>query len=410
MTHYPLNSPNAVILPGATIGILGGGQLGRMMSIAAKQMGYRVHVYSPENDTPAGQVSDLEVQASFKDRRAIEAFAKRVDVVTLETENLPLSTLDVVSQFAPVFPGRKALAITQNRGFEKQFLVDHQVPTSRFKLIHSLEELQEACHELELPLVAKATKGGYDGKGQFVIRSRADISAAWSQLGAQPMIVEQWINYDFEFSIIGARNVAGLFTAFPSIRNEHREQILDVSVSPSRISKTIEAEATLLVMQIMDQLDAVGVLTVEFFYVNGKVMVNEIAPRPHNSGHLTLDAFATDQFEQHIRAVCGLMLGSTQQLKPAAMANVLGDQWSSGPPKWQLGLSLPNTKLHLYGKEIPDAKRKMGHMTALADSPEQARKHVLAARKLLTFLPARKTGETGRVSNAALLNSHRGPR
>lgn len=385
MNQESFQNNHAVIPPGSTIGIFGSGQLGRMMSVAAKRMGCRVHIYSPSHDSPAGQVSDLEVQASYDDPKAIEAFAKRVDVVTLETESLPLSAIEVASQFAPVFPGKRTLEVSQNRGLEKQFLASNNIPSSRFVLANSLFELDSACQELSLPVVAKTTVGGYDGKGQFVITDPSQVSQAWNELGGQQLIVESWVNYDFEFSIIGARNVAGLFSAFPSIRNEHRNQILDVSISPSGIAKDIEMEAMLYVMRIMDQLDAVGVLTVEFFYENGNVLVNEIAPRPHNSGHLTIESFMTDQFEQHIRAVCGLMLGSTQQLKPAAMANLLGDQWRSDTPKWQLGLSLPNTKLHLYGKGIPESKRKMGHMTTLADTAEQAREHVLSARKMLTF-------------------------
>lgn len=374
---------SVVIPPGSTIGILGGGQLGRMMSIAAKQMGYRVHILSPSHDSPAGQVSDLEVQASFDDLDAVEAFAKHVDVITIETENIPLDTLAAAAKHAPAFPGRQALTVCQNRGLEKQFLAENDIPTGGFQVVRSHEELKKACQNL-MPGVVKTTTGGYDGKGQVVISSPDDIEKAWSELKADEAILEEWIDYDFEFSVIGVRNSSGLVTAYPSIRNEHRDGILDVSISPSGLPRQVEVEATRIVYDIMIRLESVGVLTVEFFYRNGQVLVNEIAPRPHNSGHLTIEGHFTSQFEQHIRAICGLVAGSTRQIKPVAMANLLGNEWSSGQPKWHFGLCLPNTKLHLYGKGVPDTGRKMGHLTSMANAPEDAREHVLAARKLLT--------------------------
>ena len=373
-----------LIPPGSTIGILGGGQLGLMMAIAAKQMGYRVHIFAPVFDSPAGQVADLEIQASFDDLAAVEAFAKNVDVMTLETENIPVPTVEAASQFVNVYPGTEALRVSQNRMLEREFLSQNKIPSCRWKLIRSLDDLKAACQTL-MPSVLKTTTGGYDGKGQVLIRSMADVESAWNELNAAEAILEEWLEFDFEFSIIGARSPAGIFAAYSSIRNDHQNQILDVSYSPSGLPDEVETKAKKIVFEIMDRLDAVGVLTVEFFYRNGEVIVNEIAPRPHNSGHLTIDAHLTDQFEQHIRAICSLMLGSTRHLTPAAMANLLGELWNECEPKWHLGMSLPNTKLHLYGKETAKPGRKMGHLTATGDSAEQAQEFVRAARKLLAF-------------------------
>ena len=385
------SNEHVVIPPGSTIGILGSGQLGRMMAISAKQMGYRVHVLSPSHDSPAGQVADLEIQAAYGDLEKIRAFAKHVDVVTIESENIPISALDAAAEFAPAYPGRSSLMICQMRSMEKKFLRALGIPTCQFKVVHSLEELQEACEEF-LPAVLKTSTGGYDGKGQVVIRSKDEIENAWTELNTSEAVLEEWVEFDFEFSVVGIRNSAGLLASYASIENEHKNGILDVSVSPSRLSEAENREATKAVYEIMTQLESVGVLAVEFFYRNGEILVNEIAPRPHNSGHLTIEGHMTNQFEQHVRAICGLLPGSTRQLKPVAMANLLGSEWADGEPNWHLSLTLPNTSLHLYGKGIPESGRKMGHMTSIANSPEQAKEHVLAARKLLRWKPASPSG------------------
>ena len=378
---------SVVVQPGSTIGILGSGQLGRMMAIAAKQMGYRVHVFSSSQDSPAGQVADVEVVAAFDDLDAVRDFAEQVDVVTVETENIPLETLDVASAPVEAFPSRIALETCQNRGLEKQFLSDNGIPTPEFRIIRSLDELQAACSVL-MPAVLKTITGGYDGKGQAVIRPESDIEEVWRSLNADEAILEQWIEYDFEFSVVGARDYAGSMTAYPSIRNDHQNGILDVSTSPSGLDDKANNAAIAIVHKIMDKLKSVGVLTVEFFNRNGEILVNEIAPRPHNSGHLTLEGHMTSQFEQHVRTVCGLTAGSTEQIRPVAMANLLGDEWSNGTPNWDLALSVGNTKLHLYGKEGPRQGRKMAHLTSIADSPEEARDNVLEARLLLSSTPA----------------------
>lgn len=371
------------ILPGSTIGILGSGQLGKMMAVVAKRMGYRVHVLSPVHDSPAGQVADLELQADYSDLTAVEEFAKRADVVTLEFENIPTSALETAGLHAPVHPGIKTLWTTQNRAREKSFLCENNIPTCEFQIVHSLTELNTACESI-FPGVLKTTEQGYDGKGQRFIRSRDDIILAWEALNCDEAILEKLIDFDFEFSVVAARSSTGEVAAFPTSRNEHQNHILDVSISPSGVDEQLEKKATDIACQIMSQLGSVGVLCVEFFHCNGQLMVNEIAPRPHNSGHLTIEANETCQFEQHIRAVCGLPLGSTQRIKPAAMANLLGDAWAEGDPKWDEALKEPNVKLHLYGKAGAKPGRKMGHFTAIADSSELAREFVTSARNALT--------------------------
>ena len=369
-------------LPGSTIGIFGSGQLGKMIATAAKQMGYRVHIFSPELDSPAGQVADLEVQGSYLDLEAVENFAKQVDVITLEFENIPIQTLDAASRHAPVRPSAQTLKTTQHRITEKSFLLEHGIPTCRFEVVRSLEELQTACLKI-MPGLLKTASDGYDGKGQAVIKSPEDIQAAWESIATGEAILEEWIDYDFEFSVVAARNADGEFSAFHSIRNEHAEQILDVSISPSGLNAATEIAAEKVAAQIMERLQTVGILCVEFFYRGGEILVNEMAPRPHNSGHLTIEGHVTSQFAQHVRAACNLKLGSTRQHTPAAMANILGDQWENGQPRWYEALALPDVNLHLYGKVVPGTKRKMGHLTAVADTAEEAREKVVSSRRLL---------------------------
>lgn len=369
--------------PGSTIGIFGSGQLGKMTALAAKEMGYRVHVFSPDHDSPAGQVADLEVQGSYNDFATIEKFANQVDVITLEFESIPLQTLDAASLTTPVHPNSETLRVTQNRALEKNFLRELGIATGNFEIVHSIEELESACQKI-MPAVLKTTTDGYDGKGQAVIRSAEDVPSAWESLGTDEAILEEWIEYDFEFSVVAARNSDGDFSAFGSFRNEHANQILDVSVSPSGLDATTETAAADVACKIMEKLQTVGMLCVEFFYRGGEILVNEMAPRPHNSGHLTIESHVTSQFAQHVRAVCNLKLGSTRQHTPAAMANLLGDIWDGGEPHWHEALSVPEVKLHLYGKADPKSKRKMGHLTAVADTAETAKDKVVAARQKLT--------------------------
>lgn len=373
-----------VILPGATIGILGSGQLGRMAALAARRLGYRVHTFSPDQDSPTGQVAELEIVASYDDLDAIRDFARNVHVITLEFENVPASAVEAASQHAPVRPGGPVLHTTQNRLREKTFLAGHGLPVTPFAPVHSLDELRGALARLGAPAILKTAAFGYDGKGQVKIESAGQAGAAWDAINRQDAILETFVNFEREVSVVAARGLDGSFADYGVIENEHRNHILDVSSAPARISRRIADEAVEIARTVLEKLGAVGVLGVEFFLAgHGRLLINELAPRPHNSGHLTVEASVTSQFEQQIRAVCGLPLGSTELLRPAAMANLLGDLWRDGEPDWSAALANPEVKLHLYGKREPRPGRKMGHLTALAAEPESARRAALAARQAL---------------------------
>jgi len=380
---------NAQILPGSTIGVLGSGQLGRMFTIAARRMGYHVHTFSPETDTPTGQVADVEIKAHYDDLIAVRSFASEVDVVTFEFENVPAATAQAAAECAPVRPSGSVLHITQNRLREKTFLRDHGFPVTPFKAVNSLEDLKAGLSEIGYPAVLKTAGFGYDGKGQTKITSADQAEAALSSAGRQEMILEAWVDFALELSVVGARGIDGSFTHWGVIQNDHRNHILDVSIAPADLPRDISQEAIAIARAALEQLDVVGVLCVEFFLTaDGKLLINELAPRPHNSGHLTFDACVTSQFEQQLRAVCGLPLGSTELLRPAAMANLLGDLWpcvrgEPGEPDWAAALALPNVKLHLYGKLAPKPGRKMGHLTAMAESADEAAGLVRKAREAL---------------------------
>ena len=379
MSHH-----GRIIPPGATLGVLGGGQLGRMFAIAARRLGYRIHIFCPEPDSPAAPVADSTFVAPYEDLDQVRAFARTVDVVTFEFENVPSATSDACSEVVPVRPAGRVLHITQQRLREKGFLRDHGFPVTPFRAIHSLEDLVSATRELGLPGVLKTASFGYDGKGQRTLRSATELSEAFTGLGGTEGIYEAFVDFAQEVSVVGARTVEGQFAAFPVFENVHAHHILDVTVSPARITPELEGAARELSRGILEALDVVGLLTVELFVTrDGRLIVNELAPRTHNSGHLTLDACVTCQFEQQVRAVCGLPLGSTELKQPAAMANLLGDVWNGGPPRWDQALSNPRLKLHLYGKTSPRPGRKMGHITATADSPEAAIEAVRQARSSL---------------------------
>ena len=369
------------ILPGATLGVLGSGQLGRMFAIAARQLGYRVHVYSPDSDTPAGQVADREFTAAYDDIEALSEFARSVHVVTFEFENVPAAVTDCIEQFAPVRPSGHVLGVSQNRLREKSTLRESGIPVPEFRAVHSLSELQEAASQLGTPSVLKTASSGYDGKGQAVVRSMAECADTWKQLATEEAILEQFVDFQCEISVVGARNSQGEFAHYGPLLNVHANHILDVTVCPSNLSQAIESQAVQMTKSIFDALDVVGVLCVEMFVTrNGEVLVNEIAPRPHNSGHLTIDAHVSCQFQQQVRAICGLPLGSSAQHAPAAMANLLGDVWQNGTPAWEKALEIPGVSLHLYGKAEPRPGRKMGHLTAIAATTEAAIKAVEEAR------------------------------
>ena len=377
------------ILPGSTVGVLGSGQLGRMFAIAARRMGYRVHTLSPDYDTPTGQVADVEVRASYDDLDAVRAFARRVDVVTFEFENVSADSAHAAAEIAPVRPAGEVLHITQHRKREKEWLSRHGFPVAPFAIVHSLDELWTALVHIGQPAVLKSAGFGYDGKGQVRIDADTDLAAAWQSAGGVEAVLESWVTYDCEVSVIAARSLDGKFAHFGVVQNTHSNHILDVTMAPASIDPVVREHAIEIAQAIMEDLQVVGVLCVEFFLSrSGSLMVNELAPRPHNSGHFSVDACLTSQFEQQLRAVCGLPLGSTEQIRPAAMANLLGDLWNGGTPNWAAVCALPDVKVHLYGKTEARPGRKMGHLTAMAATPEEAAARVREARSLLSSASA----------------------
>jgi 5-(carboxyamino)imidazole ribonucleotide synthase len=372
------------ILPGSTVGVLGTGQLGRMFAIAARRMGYRVHAYSPDRDTPTGQIADVEIAAGFDDLDALRAFASRVDVVTFEFENVPSSSVEAVAERVPVRPSGSVLHITQHRAREKTFLAKAGLPVTPFALVESEADLTAAVSAVGVPAVLKTASFGYDGRGQSKLATAEDARRAWGEIGRQPAVLEAFVDFEREVSVVAARSLAGDFVHYGVIENTHARHILDVSVAPATVAPEIEREAIRVARATLEALDVVGVLCVEMFLTrDGRLLVNELAPRPHNSGHLTFDAAITSQFEQQLRAVCGLPLGSTALVRPAAMANLLGDLWADGEPNWAAACRFPDVKLHLYGKTAPRPGRKMGHLTAMADTPVNAARTARAARAAL---------------------------
>ncbi len=378
-------SGTGTLLPGATIGVLGSGQLGRMFAMAARRMGYLVHTFSPETDTPTGQVADVEVTASYDDLDAVRDFARRVHVVTFEFENVPAATVEAIDGVVPVRPNGAALYTTQHRLREKTFLQAAGIPITPFRRVGTRAELDSALDAIGCPAVLKTAGFGYDGKGQRLIKLPAEGAAAFDSLGGQEAVLESFVDFEREVSVVCARGADGRTAHFGVVENSHERHILDCTIAPARVSPQVVRRATEIAESLLEQLSLVGVLCVEFFLTReGELFVNELAPRPHNSGHFTIDACTTSQFEQQVRAVCGLPLGATEQLRPAAMANLLGDLWQEGEPDWRAACAVPNVKLHLYGKHEARAGRKMGHLTALAATTDEALRLVRAAREALT--------------------------
>ena len=371
------------LLPGATIGVLGSGQLGRMLALAARRMGYGIHVFSPERDSPAGRVANREWSAPYEDLDAARGFASSVDVVTLEFENIPAETVEEISSLAPFRPGLRALQTTQNRLREKEFLRGAGFPVTPFRAVPDRASLDAAIEEVGVPAVLKTAGFGYDGKGQTRISAPEDADDAWNALGGEA-VLEAWAGFEAELSVVAARGLDGSFAHYGAVRNTHSRHILDLTVAPAGVPPEVEEEAVEIAAGVFEELEIVGTACVEFFLAgDGGLLVNEIAPRPHNSGHWTIEGAATSQFEQQLRAVCGLPLGSAHRPEPAAMTNLLGDLWNTGEPDWPAALAVPGVSLHLYGKREPRPGRKMGHLTARAPTPEEAARRASSARESL---------------------------
>jgi len=362
-----------VIAPGKTIGIVGGGQLGRMLALTARRMGYRIAVLDPELACPAGPVADLALTAPFDDSKALRRLAEASDVVTYEFENIPTESLRQLASIRPVFPDPEVLHICQHREREKQFLQTAGFPCPKFEVVASAADLASALRRFPGKSRLKSSAFGYDGKGQLALESDADSSKAWGQLGIPRAILEEHVSFVRELSVLVARNAQGRSLAFPPLENRHQAGILERTLFPARLSDPVANEALALARQIAEKFNLVGLLAVEMFErADGRILVNELAPRVHNSGHLTAEACYTSQFEQQIRAVCGLPFGLVAPLCPAAMFNLLGDLWAKGEPDWSPVLALPGGVLHLYGKAQARPGRKMGHLTVRASTPEDA--------------------------------------
>ena len=374
-----------MIQPNATIGVFGSGQLGRMLAVEAAKMGYRVRTFSPRDDTPTGQISVTETVADYNDLDAVKEFAQTVDVVTFEFENVPSKTIETAAEFVAVHPRGEILHTTQNRLREKTFLANNDFPVVPFRHIKTVDDLYRAASELGTPCVLKTAGFGYDGKGQTKIEAVGEIEKAFGDLNNQEAVLEAFVDFEKEVSVVAARDRKGNFADYGVIENAHAGHILDISFAPAAVSEKVAREAVEIARAVAEKFDYVGTLCVEFFLTTGgKLIINEIAPRPHNSGHLTFDACVCSQFEQQLRAVCGLPLGSTEFYRPAAMANLLGDLWRNGEPEWEKILAMPNLKLHLYGKSEARPGRKMGHLTATAETAEAAVEIVKKARVILS--------------------------
>ncbi|HUR69310.1 MAG TPA: 5-(carboxyamino)imidazole ribonucleotide synthase [Candidatus Thermoplasmatota archaeon] len=362
------------LAPGATIGILGGGQLGRMIGLEAKKMGYRIAVLDPDPDGPAAQVADAFVKGAWTDAPKMVELARASDVVTVETEHLPWEGLAEVEKLGvPLRPGSAVLRVVQDRARQKEFLARHGFPQPGFALVHDAASLARAVAAVGAPAVLKSLLGGYDGKGQSRARTAADAEDAWARIGRAACIYEAFVPFEREVSVVLARGIDGAVAYYPLAENVHVDGILHTTLAPARVPPAVEARAQAIARGIADALGHVGVMAVEMFLLpDGSLQVNEIAPRVHNSGHFTLGACATSQFEQHARAVCGLPLGDPSLLRPACMLNVLGDAWMPHEPDWADVLSIPGARLHLYGKREARRGRKMGHVTILHERAEEA--------------------------------------
>lgn len=372
-------SKNA-ILPPAMLGMLGGGQLGRFFVIAAHEMGYKVTVLDPDKNSPAGKIADVHLCAAYDDQPALSQLAATCAAVTTEFENVPAATLEQLAQQCTVRPSASAVAIAQHRVAEKTFFRDSGLPVGAFAVINQESDLPADDSAL-YPAILKVARFGYDGKGQARVKNQQEAKQAFAQFKQEACILEQMLPLDYEVSVVLARDAQGKVAAFPLAENSHLNGILDVSIAPARAPEVVKAKAQALAIQIAEKLDYVGVIGVEFFISEGKLLINEIAPRPHNSGHYTIDACVTSQFEQQVRALTGLPLGDSHLHSHAVMVNILGDIWKNdAEPAWDKSFAHPNLKLHLYGKHEARAGRKMGHFTMLGKDADNALNMALIAR------------------------------
>lgn len=399
-----MSTNNEIVAPGSWLGMLGGGQLGRMFTQSAQRLGYHVAVFDYVDgeepkavpNCPAAQVADMYFGpghggSSITD--ALLAFAERCEVVTLEFENLKSDFVRQVGRFAKTRPSADFLELAQNRVREKSKLRDHDFPVTPFRPVSEKSEVLEAAEELGWPLVIKTATSGYDGKGQVVVRTAEQLDSAWEQLDAKQLIAEKWIEFEAEVSVVTARNLRGQAVSYPLFENSHSDHILDVTRCPASKHLTeLEPQAHEIAERIAETFGVIGLFCVEFFVgADGELLINEIAPRPHNSGHLTIEAFSLSQFDLQVRAVCNLSLPSISQVRPAAMCNLLGDVWEQGEPNWEPVLDHPEAQLHLYGKDTARLGRKMGHITVLDESSSEA---AITARELRDAAAAGPTQES----------------
>lgn len=380
-------SQSKVILPPAMLGMLGGGQLGRFFVIAAHEMGYKVTVLDPDKNSPAGKIADVHLCAKYDDAVALKQIAETCQAVTTEFENVPATTLDALAKAIPVRPSAQSVAIAQHRVSEKNFLKNAGLPVAPYAVIDREEDLPRDDSDI-YPAILKVARFGYDGKGQARVASSAQAKQAFESFSREECVLEKMLKLDYEVSVVLARDIHGHVATFPTSENSHLNGILDVSIVPARGFDAVNHQAQKLAISVAEQLDYTGVLGVEFFVCGGELLVNEIAPRPHNSGHYTLDACITNQFEQQVRVLTGLPLGSSRQHSPAVMVNLLGDVWPNDckfEPAWDLALNNPQLKMHLYGKHEARAGRKMGHFTVLNASRDEAIKQAMQVRQELNI-------------------------
>lgn len=376
-----------MIMSGATLGVLGGDQLGRMFAVAAQRLGYRVIVLDPDPEAPAAAVASEHIYADYLDQSALERLGRSCAAITVEYDSVPVAALETLAGMTRVRPAPDTVAIGHDRILEKRFLAANNAPVARHAEIGTAADVESAFERVGAPAILKRARFGYEGSGQAPVATVEAARAAFdafAAFGAVPAVLEARVAFETEISVVLVRGADGKIAVYPPVENQHRNGVLYRSIVPARIPAAVAQRATELAERLATQLNYLGVLTVEFFVQrNGGLLVNRLAPRPHTSGHFTLDACATSQFEQQVRALCGMPLGSTELLQPAVMVNLLGEHWQGGAPDWPGLLRVPGARLHLYGKRPTRAQRKMGHITCVASTPDAAFRHARTVEDLL---------------------------